>query len=128
MNIESWQAQLSKGAAELVVLGLLRGGERYGLEILEAGGRSGGVLSEGWLYPLLARLEREGKIEGRWVLADGAKVPRKYYRLSPEGEMMLVEMHSLWREFSAFVSGIIEEKDDGRPAAVERRSLFERTG
>lgn len=128
MDIESWQAQLRKGAAELVVLSLLRQSELYGLEILEAAGGAGGVLSEGSLYPLLARLERDGKVQAHWVLADGAKVPRKYYRLSPAGEALLAEMQRLWLEFSAFVSGAIEEKDDGRPAAPERRSLFERAG
>jgi DNA-binding PadR family transcriptional regulator len=47
------------------------------------------VLSDGTLYPLLTRLEREGKLEARWAMADGAKVPRKYYRLTGEGEALI---------------------------------------
>jgi PadR family transcriptional regulator PadR len=123
MNVESWQAQLRKGAAELVVLSLLKGRALYGLELLDSAGGSGGVLSDGTLYPLLARLEREGKLAGEWLLAEDAKIPRKYYRLTGEGEALLAEMQKLWHEFSAFVSGAIEERIDDPSPAPPRRSL-----
>ena len=123
MDIVSWQTQLRKGAAELVVLSLLQRQERYGLEILEQAGGSGGVLSDGTLYPLLTRLEREGKIVARWAMADDAKIPRKYYRLSDEGEAMIAEMKKLWNEFSAFVSRAMEEAHDGTPIASPSRTI-----
>lgn len=123
MDISSWQSQLRKGAAELVVLSLLKEGERYGLDILEQAGGSGGVLSDGTLYPLLTRLEREGKLEARWAMADDAKIPRKYYRLSGEGEALIGEMQRLWHEFSAFVSGAIEESLHGKRTAVRGRTI-----
>ena len=123
MDIVSWQTQLRKGAAELVVLSLLQRQERYGLEILEQAGGSGGVLSDGTLYPLLTRLEREGKIVARWAMADDAKIPRKYYRLSDEGEAMIAEMKKLWNEFSAFVSRAMEEAHDGTPVASPSRTI-----
>ena len=123
MDIASWQTQLRKGAAELVVLSLLQRQERYGLEILEQAGGSGGVLSDGTLYPLLTRLEREGKILARWAMADDAKIPRKYYRLSDEGEAMIAEMKKLWNEFSAFVSRAMEEAHDGTPIASPSRTI-----
>lgn len=128
MNIESWQTQLRKGAAELVVLSLLSRRELYGVELLDAAGGSGGVLSDGTLYPLLARLEREGKLAAQWVLTDDAKIPRKYYRLTADGEALLAEMQKLWHEFSAFVSGAIEERIDDQPPAPPRRSLARRAG
>ncbi|HYJ82736.1 MAG TPA: PadR family transcriptional regulator [Allosphingosinicella sp.] len=123
MDIGSWQSQLRKGAAELVVLSLLKKGERYGLDILEQAGGSGGVLSDGTLYPLLTRLEREGKVEARWTMADDAKIPRKYYRLSGEGEALIGEMQRHWHEFSAFVSGAIEESRHGKRTAVRGRTI-----
>ena len=123
MDISSWQSQLRKGAAELVVLSLLKEGERYGLDILEQAGGSGGVLSDGTLYPLLTRLEREGKVEARWAMADDARIPRKYYRLSEEGETLIGEMQRLWHEFSAFVSGAIEESRHGKRTAVRGRTI-----
>ena len=123
MDIGSWQTQLRKGAAELVVLSLLARRERYGLEILEQAGGSGGVLSDGTLYPLLARLEREGKIMARWAMAEDAKIPRKYYRLSQEGEEMIAEMKRVWNEFSAFVSSATEEANDGKHVASPSRTI-----
>lgn len=123
MDISSWQSQLRKGAAELVVLSLLKERERYGLDILEQAGGSGGVLSDGTLYPLLTRLEREGKLEARWAMADDAKIPRKYYRLSDEGEALIGEMQRLWHEFSAFVSGAIEESRHGKRTAACGRTI-----
>lgn len=123
MDINSWQSQLRKGAAELVVLSLLKEGERYGLDILEQAGGRGGVLSDGTLYPLLTRLEREGKLEARWAMADDAKVPRKYYRLSDDGEALIGEMQRVWHEFSAFVSGAIEESRHGKRTAVRGRTI-----
>ncbi len=128
MDILSWQTQLRKGAAELVILSLLRGGELYGLEILDAAGGSGGVLSDGTLYPLLTRLEREGKIEARWALAEEAKVPRKYYRLTGHGDTLTAEMQRVWFQFSAFVTGTIAESAHARPIAVPRRNLPQAAG
>lgn len=125
MSIDSWQAQLRKGAAELVVLSLVAERERYGTEILDAAGGDGGVLSDGTLYPLLTRLEREGKLAGEWALAEEARAPRKYYRLTDDGRALVVEMRRLWHEFSAFVTGAIQERthDD---APTRRRSLAQR--
>ena len=128
MNVDSWQSQLRKGAAELVVLSLLKGRDLYGGALLDRAGGSGGILSDGTLYPLLARLEREGKLAGQWEMADDARIPRKYYRLTPEGEALLAEMQRLWHDFSAFVSGAIEEKEHEPAAAAPRRSLARRAG
>jgi PadR family transcriptional regulator PadR len=123
MDISSWQSQLRKGAAELVVLSLLKEGERYGLDILEQAGGSGGVLSDGSLYPLLTRLEREGKLEARWAMAEDARIPRKYYRLSDEGAALVGEMQRHWHEFSAFVSRAIEESRHGKRIAASGRTI-----
>lgn len=123
VDIGSWQTQLRKGAAELVVLSLLRRQESYGLEILEHAGGNGGVLSDGTLYPLLTRLERDGKILARWALAEDSKAPRKYYRLSPEALEMIAEMKRLWEEFSAFVSAATEEAHDEDPLTSPSRTI-----
>lgn len=109
MDMGSWQTQLRKGAAELVVLALLGRGERYGLEILEGAGETGELVTEGALYPLLTRLEREGKLASRWSIDEGASHPRKYYRLTAEGERLLAEMRPVWSRFHAQVTAIVEQ-------------------
>ncbi|MEP7007549.1 MAG: PadR family transcriptional regulator [Sphingomonas bacterium] len=111
MDLATWHAQLRKGAAELVILALLKRQERFGAELLEAATAAGPVISGGTLYPLLKRLETDGKLESRWVLND-EDAPRKYYRLTAEGQRLLREMRKSWSEFSATITSIVEEKEN----------------
>ena len=108
MDTLNWQTQLRKGAAELVILAILGQGERYGVEILEQTSLAGGVVSEGSLYPLLNRLERDGKLKARWAIDEGVSHPRKYYRLTAEGERLLGEMRAVWSDFRKTISSIVE--------------------
>ncbi len=102
MELSAWKAQLRKGAAELAVLATLDRQETYGLELLERIRAAGGLdLSEGSIYPLLNRLQKEGKIHGRWVEDPDAVHPRKYYALTDEGRAMLAEMLAEWTQFEA---------------------------
>ena len=57
--------------------------ERYGLEISKAAG-----LPSGSLYPILARLERDGWVTSDWEELDeheAGRRRRRYYRLTPDG-------------------------------------------
>ena len=66
-NDVNWLGQVRKGVAEQCVLALLTTGEKYGVELareLTARGRIIG--SEGTLYPMLARLRRNGLVETSW--------------------------------------------------------------
>ncbi len=109
MDLSSWQSQLRKGAAELVVLSILAKGEAYGLQILDRANQVGEVVSDGALYPLLTRLEKAGKILGRWDTIEGAN-PRKYYRLTRDGEAMLGEMRKLWGGFRGMMDNLVGEE------------------
>ena len=108
MDITVWQTQLRRGAAELVVLSVCKNGERYGLEILEAANRGGEMVAEGALYPLLNRLEKEGKLTSRWVTDESAH-PRKYYTLTPDGAALLAEMVAIWTSFRRAMTAIVEK-------------------
>jgi PadR family transcriptional regulator PadR len=114
MDSMMWKAQLRKGAAELVVLAVLERGEAYGPSILEQVCRTGDLVTEGALYPLLNRLERDGKLVARWELSGPASRPRKYYQLSAEGTRLLAEMRELWTEFHSAVSRIVEDGHGSR--------------
>jgi PadR family transcriptional regulator PadR len=108
MDIAQWSAQLRKGAAELVVLSIMAEGEdRYGLQILEKANGGGDIVSEGALYPLLSRLEKDGKLASRWVVDDGPH-PRKFYRLTRQGAAALPAMTAAWIKFRTAMSGIVE--------------------
>jgi PadR family transcriptional regulator, regulatory protein PadR len=111
MDLQAWKAQLRKGAAELAVLARLEQRESYGLELLEGLQATGTLeLSEGSIYPLLNRLQKDGKIVGRWVDDRDAVHPRKYYRLTAAGRALLAEMLAEWAMFEAGMRLILGEE------------------
>ena len=74
----------SMSHTESLVLELLRGRERYGLELVDA---SGGALKRGSVYVILARMEEKGFVESRQEeRTQGASgLPRRLYRATPYG-------------------------------------------
>ena len=75
---------------------MLRGHERYGLELVDA---SDGALKRGSVYVILARMEDKGFVESRQEdRVDGASgLPRRLYRATPYG-MKVHEAFSALRE------------------------------
>lgn len=104
-----WLAQLRRGSVEHCVLALLRKGERYGFDLARTLADSGGLIaSEGTIYPLLARLRRNGLVETTWrESVEGP--PRRYYRLTDAGEVALASFVDHWKLFRDAVDGILEE-------------------
>ena len=102
-----WLAQARRGVLELCVLQLIGQQPRYGYELTTMLAQFGQVLaaSEGTLYPLLRRLQRDGYVEATWQESrDGP--PRKYYHLSPAGEQLLQAHLSVWDQISGAVGAI----------------------
>lgn len=82
-----------------LILSILADGESYGYAIVKRVGElSGGTLqwTEGMLYPLLHRLERQGHIDGRWGEAENGR-KRKYYRITRSGRAYLTEQRRQWQ-------------------------------
>jgi PadR family transcriptional regulator, regulatory protein PadR len=105
----SFNRDLNKGSAELLVLTLLEGRPRHGYDIgklIEE--RSNGQIRFriGSLYPILFRLEDRGLIAGRWLEKDGER-RRRCYRLTPAGRKFLQAQRSSWEEFVATVNRIV---------------------
>jgi PadR family transcriptional regulator PadR len=81
-----------------LILSILRSGENYGYMIIrKVKDLSGGKLewSDGMIYPVLNRLERDGFIHSQWKLSSGGK-HRKYYRLTDQGCRELEKERSQW--------------------------------
>ena len=98
-TFDAWHEQLRRGGLELAILLTLARGPRYGLDIirhLEA--FTDLVVTEGTIYPILARLNRDGVLDAEWR-ADGVH-PRKYYRLTAPGRKRLAGMTAVWEQFS----------------------------
>ena len=105
----SFNRDLNKGSAQLLVLTLLEGRPRHGYDIgklIEE--RSNGQIRFriGPLYPILFRLEDRGLIAGRWLEKDGER-RRRCYRLTPAGRKFLQAQRSSWEEFVATVNRIV---------------------
>ena len=60
-------SQLRRGALEYCVLGLLAREERYGFDLVRSlGAMDGMVTGEGTVYPLLSRLQKDGRVASTW--------------------------------------------------------------
>lgn len=104
-----WLAQLRRGSVEHCVLALLAKEERYGFELARTlSEESGLVASEGTIYPLLARLRRNGLVETTWRESVQGP-PRRYYRLTEAGRVALAAFVRHWRDFRDAVDRILEE-------------------
>jgi PadR family transcriptional regulator PadR len=106
VSLDNWQEQLRRGMLELAVLLAVAPGRRYGLEILRQLADTDLVLTEGTIYPMLARLEREGLMKAEWV-DGGAPRARKYYQLTPAGRTRMKKMTQEFRAMSVGMEGMI---------------------
>ena len=85
-------------SAKPLLLSILAEGESYGYEIIQrVRDLSGGQIewSDGMLYPVLHRLERDGLITSEWKEADTGR-QRKYYSLSVGGKQVLQTERQQW--------------------------------
>jgi PadR family transcriptional regulator PadR len=81
-----------------MILSILLGGENYGYQIIQkVKDLSGGELewSDGMLYPVLHRLEKDEFIHSQWKISDGGRL-RKYYRLTDQGREELERERKQW--------------------------------
>jgi PadR family transcriptional regulator PadR len=101
-------SQLRRGVLEFCVLALLRDGERYSFDLVRAlGDAEGLVTSEGTLYPLLGRLRREGMVQTSWR-ESASGPPRRYYRITPDGDAALEAFANQWARFRDSVDSLID--------------------
>jgi len=89
---------LVAASAAPLVLAILNEAESYGYAIRKRVGElSGGELewTDGMLYPVLHRLERNGFVEARWGASETGR-RRKYYRLTKLGLEELERQQRQW--------------------------------
>lgn len=102
---------LRRGALEYCVLGLLRKGPSYGLDIARALSDDGVLMgSGGTLYPLLSRLRKAGLVTTTWQESSSGP-PRRYYELTAAGTAALDTFSTTWPPFRDAVDAIISEGD-----------------
>ncbi|HVM50976.1 MAG TPA: helix-turn-helix transcriptional regulator [Candidatus Acidoferrum sp.] len=90
--------ELVAASTEPLILSLLAQGESYGYALIqEVKRRSSDQIewTDGMLYPVLHRMEREGWIQSRWAQAETGR-KRKYYSLKRDGRKALKEQRRQW--------------------------------
>jgi DNA-binding PadR family transcriptional regulator len=66
----------------------------YGYGLLDALAAVGVPVEANTLYPLLRRLEAQGLLVSEWDTTEAR--PRKFYRTSPDGAAMALELQTEW--------------------------------
>jgi DNA-binding PadR family transcriptional regulator len=99
---------LTAASSTPIVLAILAEEDSYGYAILQrvrelSGGRMD--WTDGMLYPVLHRLERQGYIEARWEVAENGR-RRKYYGITTAGRAQLAEERKQWEAVDATLRGI----------------------
>jgi PadR family transcriptional regulator PadR len=103
-----WESQLRKGVVELAVLAVISRQETYGYQIVERLRLLDGLeFTESTVYPVLTRLTGEGALLVRTEPSPSGP-PRRYYRLSSQGERRLAEFSESWRTVSRSLTTLLE--------------------
>ncbi|HRN72527.1 MAG TPA: PadR family transcriptional regulator [Ginsengibacter sp.] len=111
MNIENTASQMRKGVLEFCILSVIKSGEVYPSEIIDAMKAANLNLLEGTLYPLLTRLKNAELLNYRWVESTGGP-PRKYFSLTEKGLTFYKELEATWNELANAVEAITSENKE----------------
>jgi DNA-binding PadR family transcriptional regulator len=99
---------LVAASATPLVLAILAESDSYGYAIIKRVSElSGGHLqwTDGMLYPVLHRLERQGLITARWGESESGR-RRRYYRIAREGRAQLALQRQQWQLVDKTLRGL----------------------
>ncbi len=99
---------LVAASATPLVLAMLAEGDSYGYAIIKRVAElSGGRLqwTDGMLYPVLHRLERQGYVTSQWRAAGNGR-RRKYYRITRDGRAQLAAQRRQWQVVDGTLRGL----------------------
>lgn len=115
--IDNINTQMRKGMLEYCVLLTLQHDRAYPSDILAILKEANMIVVEGTLYTLLNRMKREGKLDYSWEESPKGP-PRKYYRLTEQGERLLNIMGESWDSLSNTIDSLrVLQKQKKLPCA-----------
>lgn len=103
---ENLRLELRRGCLVVAVLAHLKT-EHYGYTLRKALEEHGLEIDESTLYPLLRRLESQGLLVSQW--REENKRNKRFYRLSPDGEIILKRLLDEWQRINASLDRILQE-------------------
>lgn len=101
--LENKRTQMRRGVLELCILSIIAEEEVYTSDIIQKLRESKLTVVEGTLYPLLSRLRKANLLAYSWRESDSGP-PRKYYKITNEGEIFLHGLLDTWMELVLAVS------------------------
>ena len=99
--------QLLHGVLDMCLLSIIDEEASYGYEMVNKLRERGlDLSSEGSIYPLLSRLQKQGMIDG-YLVQSSEGPARKYYRMSDRGRRTLVQWRDEWESFRSSVDDVL---------------------
>lgn len=104
--------QMLKGIIDGCILAIIKDKEVYGYELAEKLENYGfQSFSEGTIYPLLLRMQKEELVQTT-LKKSTAGPRRKYYSLTPKGELELNKFIDRWNNLQSSVNSVIRDKTE----------------
>ncbi|PPA68491.1 PadR family transcriptional regulator [Jeotgalibacillus proteolyticus] len=101
------KSQMLKGVLEGCILAVIEEKPTYGYELyVKLSDQGLESVSEGSIYPVLLRIQKEGLIEGTLVKSTNGP-NRKYYSLTDKGKEALARFKEEWEKLAGSVSHIL---------------------
>jgi len=110
MKVENTKIQMRKGILEYCILSIISKKEVYTSDIINQLRKAKLIVVEGTIYPLLTRLKNSGYLSYNWQESTSGP-PRKYFQLTPEGQIFLNELKTTWIELVEAVKNTTTETE-----------------
>lgn len=95
-----------RGVLDICLLAVLENRKVYGYELSERLGGFGLPVAPGSIYPLLARLERQGLVDTEMRPSERGPA-RKYYALTAQGRRTLEDGQVEWASITSAVNAVL---------------------
>ena len=99
--------ELRRGTLIILVLSQLKE-PMYGYNLVKKLQDNGIPIEANTLYPLMRRLESQGLLQSEWETSEAK--PRKYYKITDDGLIVLEKITDHWKTFSKNIDNLLEEK------------------
>ncbi|MFC7686024.1 PadR family transcriptional regulator [Ureibacillus sp. GCM10028918] len=106
--LDSLSTELRRGTLTLAVLSQLQT-QQYGYSLVQSLEKSGIIIEQSTLYPLLRRLEKQELVKSIWDTTESR--PRKYYLLTEFGLEVYEKLKEEWVKNSKELYKLLEGDD-----------------
>lgn len=97
--------ELRRGTLIILVLSQLKE-PMYGYNLVKKLQENNIPIEANTLYPLMRRLESQGLLKSEWETSESK--PRKYYKITDDGLIVLEKAIAHWKRFSKNVNTLLE--------------------